>query len=516
MRATCTQAMSGQATLTVTSKVAQGAQAQVGDAGRGPVKCKAGSKYGDAQAVRVHQARAGQGQAGRQGQADRDPQAGGRKRHGPVNVALALRHQRRLSSRSSLREAVGPVEAGRLFFCPMLRYPAPWQTLSMGGIVARARRHHHERGHRPDGDEPTPRPLDPAIREQGGVSVGDGEVIWPEPLLVGRSEAKLAALAARARARALDDRPRRRARRPRVRDLLRRAAHVGAPAGRRGRDRRRQARLLREAGHARRRDRARRSPGRRVTPGVKVGVVQDKLFLPGLLKLRRLVASGFFGRIIAARGEFGYWVYPGPDPKPQRPSWNYRREDGGGIISDMFAHWRYVLDNVFGPVRSVMRGRRHPHPGAHRRGRQASTRRPPRTPPTRCSSSTAGGRADELVVVRARESRRAVRAAGRRHATAAPSRACASARSSRRRRRRSRSGTRTCRTPIAHRAGVERGAGDGAARERLQAPVGAVPAPRRARRAVPVGLRSRARAASSSTSWASSRGASGAGSTCRS
>ena len=63
--------------------------------------------------------------------------------------------------------------------------------------------------------------------------------------------------------------------------------------------------------------------------------------------------SGFFGRIIAARGEFGYWVYPGPDPKPQRPSWNYRSEDGGGIISDMFPHWRYVLDNVFGPVRSV-------------------------------------------------------------------------------------------------------------------------------------------------------------------
>ena len=87
---------------------------------------------------------------------------------------------------------------------------------------------------------------------------------------------------------------------------------------------------------------------------MKAGVVQDKLFLPGLLKLQRLVRSGYFGRIIAARGEFGYWVYPGPEPAPQRPSWNYRREDGGGIISDMFAHWRYVLDNVFGPVRSVM------------------------------------------------------------------------------------------------------------------------------------------------------------------
>jgi predicted dehydrogenase len=87
--------------------------------------------------------------------------------------------------------------------------------------------------------------------------------------------------------------------------------------------------------------------------GVKHGVVQDKLFLPGMRKLKRLVDSGFFGRILSVRGEFGYWVFEGDWQPAQRPSWNYRKEDGGGIISDMFCHWRYVLDHTFGRVRAV-------------------------------------------------------------------------------------------------------------------------------------------------------------------
>ncbi len=85
--------------------------------------------------------------------------------------------------------------------------------------------------------------------------------------------------------------------------------------------------------------------------GVKHGVVQDKLYLPGIRKLKRLVDDGFFGRILSVRGEFGYWVFE--DRSAQRPSWNYRKEDGGGIILDMFAHWRYLLDHTFGPVRAV-------------------------------------------------------------------------------------------------------------------------------------------------------------------
>jgi predicted dehydrogenase len=87
--------------------------------------------------------------------------------------------------------------------------------------------------------------------------------------------------------------------------------------------------------------------------GVKHGVVQDKLWLPGLLKLQSLNESGFFGRILSIRGEFGYWVFEGHRVPSQRPSWNYRKEDGGGVIVDMLCHWRYVLDNMFGKVRSV-------------------------------------------------------------------------------------------------------------------------------------------------------------------
>ena len=87
--------------------------------------------------------------------------------------------------------------------------------------------------------------------------------------------------------------------------------------------------------------------------GVRHGVVQDKLWLPGLLKLKLLVDSGFFGRILSVRGEFGYWVFEGDWQPAQRPSWNYRKEDDGGIVVDMLCHWRYVLDNLFGSVKSV-------------------------------------------------------------------------------------------------------------------------------------------------------------------
>jgi len=89
------------------------------------------------------------------------------------------------------------------------------------------------------------------------------------------------------------------------------------------------------------------------TAGVKHGVVQDKLWLPGLMKLASLRRQGFFGRILSARGEFGYWVFEGDTVTGQRPSWNYRKEDGGGIILDMLCHWRYVIDNLFAPVKAV-------------------------------------------------------------------------------------------------------------------------------------------------------------------
>ena len=90
--------------------------------------------------------------------------------------------------------------------------------------------------------------------------------------------------------------------------------------------------------------------------GVKNGVVQDKLWLPGMRKIRMLAQQGFFGRVLSVRGEFGYWVFTGEidDQPAQRPSWNYRAEDGGGIIVDMFCHWQYVISNLFGPIKSVL------------------------------------------------------------------------------------------------------------------------------------------------------------------
>ena len=151
------------------------------------------------------------------------------------------------------------------------------------------------------------------------------------------------------------------------------------------------------------------------TRGVKNGVVQDKLFLPGLLKLKMLRDSGFFGRMFAVRGEFGYWVFEGDLQPTQRPSWNYREEDGGGIILDMLCHWRYVLDHVFGAVRSLT------CLGAtHITERFDENRKPyegtPKTPPTRPS---AGGRrrgAYQLLLADARLSRRSRHLPGRRDA----------------------------------------------------------------------------------------------------
>ena len=134
---------------------------------------------------------------------------------------------------------------------------------------------------------------------------------------------------------------------------------------------RRQARLLREADRDQPqrggRDRA-RSPQ---ASGLKHGAVQDKLFLPGLRKLDMLRRAGFFGRMLSVRLEFGYWVFEGDLQPIQRPSWNYRNEDGGGMILDMMCHWRYVLDNLFGEVKSVScLGATH-IPEALGRGRQA-------------------------------------------------------------------------------------------------------------------------------------------------
>jgi predicted dehydrogenase len=191
-----------------------------------------------------------------------------------------------------------------------------------------------------------------AIRQQGGVPLRNGERVMPDPILIGRNADKLRALAhAHGIERFDTDLDRALANRDdtvffdaattQMRPaLLRRAIAAGKhvycekPIA---------VDLADALDIARTAERA----------GVKNGAVQDKLFLPGLLKLRMLRDAGFFGRMLSVRGEFGYWVFEGDLQPPQRPSWNYRAEEGGGIILDMMCHWRYVLDNLFGEVRSV-------------------------------------------------------------------------------------------------------------------------------------------------------------------
>jgi predicted dehydrogenase len=193
-----------------------------------------------------------------------------------------------------------------------------------------------------------------AIRAQGGVALKDGTRLMPDPILVGRNAGKVEALAKQhgverwttdlEKALLSKDEIFFDAASTQVRPRLLKKAIA---AGKHVYCEKPVATTLTEA-------RGLYAAARKAR--VKHGVVQDKLWLPGLLKLRKLRDEGFFGRLLSVRGEFGYWVFEG-DPRlarpAQRPSWNYRKKDGGGIILDMLCHWRYVLDNLFGEVRSL-------------------------------------------------------------------------------------------------------------------------------------------------------------------
>lgn len=191
-----------------------------------------------------------------------------------------------------------------------------------------------------------------AIRAQGGIKIGDDVTIMPDPILLGRNAAKLEALAAAHgglpyatdMAAVLGD-PRYEVYFDAQTTQLRYAAVKKAiAAGKHVYCEKPTAENLRGAAELDTLARAAR---------VKHGVVQDKLFLPGIRKLAGLIESGFFGRILSVRGEFGYWVFSGEQQPAQRPSWNYRKADGGGIILDMLAHWRYLVDNLFGKITSL-------------------------------------------------------------------------------------------------------------------------------------------------------------------
>jgi predicted dehydrogenase len=191
-----------------------------------------------------------------------------------------------------------------------------------------------------------------AIREQGGIDLGDGRRIVVDPILVGRNPDKLADLAQRygierwttnldeALANPDDeiyfDAQTTQRRYDAITQAIAAGKHIFCekPTATSLGDALELARLARDA-------------------GVKTGVVQDKLFLPGIQKLKRLIDGGFFGDLVSLRLNFGYWVFEGDWQPSNRPSWNARKEDGGGLILDMYPHWRYVLDNLLGPVRSV-------------------------------------------------------------------------------------------------------------------------------------------------------------------
>ncbi len=191
-----------------------------------------------------------------------------------------------------------------------------------------------------------------SIRDQGGIELADGTRIVPEPILVGRREDKLREIAGRHGLQrwsvSLDDvlsdpavdvyfdSQVTSAREPSLAKAIAAGKHVYT-----------------EKPVAASLDGALRLASAARAAGITHGVVQDKLFLPGMIKLRGLIRSGFFGRILSARLEFGYWVFEGDGIPAQRPSWNYRAEDGGGIVLDMFPHWQYLLAELFGPVTAV-------------------------------------------------------------------------------------------------------------------------------------------------------------------
>ena len=192
-----------------------------------------------------------------------------------------------------------------------------------------------------------------AIVKQGGVKVGDDMVIMPEPVLVGRNENKLKQVADLSGIN------------PRIStDLSSLLKDTNYPIYFDSQTTDRRCNAVKQAIAAGKHIYCEKPIAVNTAgalelwqlakkAGVKNGVVQDKLWLPGIMKLKQLIATGFFGEILSVRGEFGYWVFEGDSIPAQRPSWNYRKEDGGGMIIDMLCHWRYLVDNVFGNIKNV-------------------------------------------------------------------------------------------------------------------------------------------------------------------
>ena len=191
-----------------------------------------------------------------------------------------------------------------------------------------------------------------ALRAEGGLTLSDGDRLVPDPILVGRNEDRLRALAADVRVErwttdldtALSDNSNEiffdAATTAGRFTVARRAIHSGKH-------------VYCEKPVASTLDEAMELVRAARDAGVKNGTVQDKIFLPGFRKLKMLRESGFFGRTLEVRIEFGRWIFDGEHQRAQRPSWNYRKADGGGLILDMFPHWRYMIDHFAGAITAV-------------------------------------------------------------------------------------------------------------------------------------------------------------------
>ena len=190
-----------------------------------------------------------------------------------------------------------------------------------------------------------------AIRREGGCMLNSGDVLIPEPLLVGRNHSKLKTLALAHGVEKFST------------DLDACLSDKNYPIYFDSQITQRRVTDMKKAITAKKAVYCEKPSADTVTDAlelynlalkssIKNGVVQDKLWLPGIIKLKQLIETRFFGEILSVRAEFGYWVFDGKKQVCQRPSWNYRKEDGGGIILDMFAHWRYLIDNLFGEIKS--------------------------------------------------------------------------------------------------------------------------------------------------------------------
>jgi len=191
-----------------------------------------------------------------------------------------------------------------------------------------------------------------AIIDQGGVKISDSEVIMPDPVLVGRSQEKLQALATRVGIGRVSTHLDAELAKPENQIYFDATLTGQRPSGVRKAIAAKKH-IYCEKPTATTSGEALALANEVTAAGLKNGVVQDKLWLPGLVKLKYLIDTGFFGKILSVRGEFGYWVFTGQFEKLQRPSWNYRKEDDGGIIVDMLCHWQYVIQNLFGEIKSL-------------------------------------------------------------------------------------------------------------------------------------------------------------------